>query len=367
MYFFLLFSLIVVTGCNIIEDKRPAPTAPVIAEPEVSGLKDSFSIIAVGDLMLGSDYPDQEKFTHKNILATLSDTLKNADFTIGNLEGVLAHDTLCSEKCKDKKNCYAFRSPPTFVHYFKQAGFDFLSLANNHSGDFDNEGLRQTMKVLDSAGIQYAGLKNICEYTILEKEGLKLGIIGVGHSWRHVYINDYDHISSLIKTVKQKADVAVVFFHGGAEGSHAEHVPKAEEKFYSESRGDVHQLARVCVDAGADLVIGSGPHVTRAMELYKGRLIAYSLGNFATYGKISLNGPMGIAPILKIHISKSGAFLSGRIIPTLQKPLNPSTPMLDSAGSAIQKLIHLSAQDFPNSRLIISQDGNLTLYNFDFK
>lgn len=363
--FILLFFAL--AACNYTGDKQfpeNVPTDPIVEKTEAG---DTISVIAVGDMMLGTNYPDRKKFTTKNILSTLSSILQDADFTIGNLEGVLASDTLESKKCKDKKNCYAFRSPPTFVHYFKQAGFDFLSLANNHSGDFDNEGLRQTMKVLDSAGIQYAGLKNICEYTILEKEGLKLGIIGVGHSWRHVYINDYDHISSLIKTVKQKADVAVVFFHGGAEGSHAEHVPKAEEKFYSESRGNVHQLARVCVDAGADLVIGSGPHVTRAMELYKGRLIAYSLGNFATYGKISLNGPMGIAPILKIHISKSGAFLSGRIIPTLQKPLNPSTPMLDSAGSVIQKLIHLSAQDFPNSRLIISQDGNLTLYNFDFK
>lgn len=367
MHYLFLFFLIVFTGCNIIEDKRPAPVTPHTANTTVPVSKDSFSIIAVGDLMLGSDYPDKEKFTAKNILATLSDTLKNADFTIGNLEGVLAHDSLQSKKCKDKKNCFAFRSPPSFVHYFRQAGFDFLSLANNHSGDFDNEGLRQTMQTLDEAGIQYAGLKNICEYTILEKEGLKLGIIGVGHSWRHVYINDYDHIRRLIKTVKEKADVAVVFFHGGAEGSHAERVPKEEEKYFSESRGNVHRLAHECIDAGASLVIGSGPHVTRAMELYKGRLIAYSLGNFATYGKVSLDGPMGIAPILKIHISKSGQFLGGRIIPTLQKPLNPLTPMIDTTGAVIQKLIQLSARDFPNSRLAISQDGNLTIKNFDFK
>ena len=366
MKYFLFSIFIFFSGCN--NNKSAAPETeidePAVTAPDENG---SFTLIAVGDIMPGTNYPDRKKFTEENILATLSDTLKNADFTIGNLEGVLAHDTLESKKCKDKKNCYAFRSPPQFAGYFKDAGFDFLSIANNHSGDFENEGLRQTMQTLDGAGIQYAGLKNICEYAVLENKGIKLGIIGVGHAWRHVYIRDYSHISKLIKEVKEKADVAVVFFHGGAEGDTAEHVPMREEMFFTENRGNVFELAHHCIDAGADLVIGSGPHVTRAMEVYKGRLVAYSLGNFATYGKVSLRGPMGIAPILKLNISKSGEFLGGRIIPTMQKPFNPATPMIDTAGQVIKKIIRLNAKDFPNNPLAVSPDGILTIKNFDFK
>ena len=355
--------LLFLVACNIGEQKKPDPTVGA-ANDSVDSTKNSFTLVAVGDMMLGTDYPNKTRFTEKNILLTLADTLRNADFTIGNLEGVLANDTLTSKKCEGKNNCYAFRSPVSFAGYFKNAGFDFLSIANNHSGDFEEEGLRQTMRALDGAGIKYAGLKGICEYAILKNNGIKLGMIGVGHAWRHVYINDYQHITNLIKKVKKEADVVAVFYHGGAEGDTVEHVPRRQEIFFTEKRGNVYELAHKCVDAGADLVIGSGPHVTRPMELYKNKLIAYSLGNFATYGKVSLRGPMGVAPLLKLNISKSGDFLNGRIISTIQKPFNPTTPMIDTAKRVIKRLIMLNQKDFPDNILHLSNDGILTIKNF---
>ena len=314
--------------------------------------------------MLGTNYPDTKKFTTKNILATLSGTLRDADLTIGNLEGVLASDTLESKKCKDKKNCYAFRSPVHFTSFFKDAGFDFLSLANNHSGDFGDEGLRQTMRALDNEGIKYAGLKKICEYAILEKKQVKIGIIGVGHGGRHVHINNYKEIESLIRAVKQKADLAFVFFHGGAEGDTALHVTRQKEMFFTENRGNVYEMAHKCIDAGADMVIGSGPHVARAVELYKNKLIAYSLGNFATYGKVSLRGPMGLAPVLKVHLAKNGDFLNGQIISTKQIALDPSTPKIDTNQNVVKIMRELTETDFPETNIRILPDGAIKIKNF---
>ena len=363
MKYLFLLTFIFLLACK--NDKQSKAKPPIDEKEPVEASSESFSLIAVGDMMLGTDFPNKTRFPSSNILAVLSDTLKDADFTIGNLEGVLADASTRSRKCEElKNNCYAFRSPLHFADYFKDAGFDYLSIANNHSGDFGDAGIQQTMKALDQAGIKYSGLKNICEVAILENNGFKLGLIGVGHGGRHVHINDQHCISELIGSLKQKTDVVVVFFHGGAEGSAAERVPKKAEIHFGENRGNVYELARKSVDAGADLIIGSGPHLTRAMEVYKGKFIAYSLGNFATYGMMSVKDAMGWAPILKLNISKSGDFISGRIIPTKQIRYNTSTPMIDKDGSVIKRLIKLNALDFPDNDLNVAPDGTLTIKNF---
>lgn len=360
---YLLYILpVILIACNI--PQQPKPEEDKTGANASSGKKASFSIIAVGDMMLGTDFPDKSRFPDKNILQSLTDTLKDADFTIGNLEGVLAQSHLRSVKCNGLSNCYAFRSPMHFADYFKNAGFDFLSIANNHSGDFGDEGLRQTMQVLDRAGIKYAGIKKECEAVVLDNGSIKFGIIGVGHGSRHLHINDYAGIREQIQGLKEKADIVAVFFHGGAEGAAAESVTRKPEIFFNENRGNVYEMAHMAVDAGADLVIGSGPHVTRAMELYKNKLIAYSLGNFATYGKISVRGAMGIAPVLKINLSGNGDFLGGRIISTFQREKDASTPLIDPSKAVIRKIISLNAKDFPHNHLAISPAGILTIKNF---
>ena len=93
---------------------------------------------------------------------------------------------------------------------------------------------------------------------------------------------------------------------------------KQHEIFHGENRGDVYNFAHTMIDNGADVVFGHGPHVTRAIEVYKERFISYSLGNFCTYGQINLAGPNGLAPIVKLNVDTSGRFLSGRIIPVYQ-------------------------------------------------
>ncbi len=341
------------------------PKAPMVGAAKPSQEKDSLiSIIAVGDMMLGSNYPNSKRLPDRNILGQLKGTLQNADITIGNLEGVIADSTTVTKKCKPGGNCHAFRMPPHFAGYFKEAGFDFLSIANNHSGDFGDEGILQTKKALEEQGIAFSGLKNDCEIALLKKGSTSLAFIGVGHGGRHVYINDYKKIRAVINEAKELAEIVVIFFHGGAEGAHAEAVPKKQETSFNESRGNVYEMAHYCIDEGADLVIGSGPHVTRGMEIYKDKLIAYSLGNFATYGSMSLHGPMGYAPLLKIYLNHKGNFVKGSVTPVIQKPGNPLYPAADSARQAITRLQFLSKRDFPYSLLNITREGFLTIKNF---
>src|SRR4029079_4437742 len=94
------------------------------------------------------------------------------------------------------------------------------------------------------------------------------------------------------------ADLVVVTMHAGAEGSDHQHVRPGNECFLGENRGNSVAFAHSVVRAGADLVVGTGPHVLRGMEWYRGRLIAYSLGNFAGYDVFSLGGPLSPRPVL---------------------------------------------------------------------
>jgi hypothetical protein len=112
------------------------------------------------------------------------------------------------------------------------------------------------------------------------------------------------------------------------------------------------------IDAGADLVLGHGPHVVRPMEIYRDRFIAYSLGNFATYYGISVEGIRGIAPILHVTLDDNGAFVSGNIESTIQ--IRPAGPTIDEVGSVVALLRGLNMSTFPEGRLEIGADGTLT-------
>jgi hypothetical protein len=132
-------------------------------------------------------------------------------------------------------------------------------------------------------------------------------------------------------------------------------LPFAEEVFHGEPRGNVVTFAHTVIDAGADLVIGHGPHVPRALELYQERLIAYSLGNFATYYGISVEGPKGVAPILLAELDASGRLVRGRIESALQ--IRPGGPQPDAARTAFNTLRTLTENAFGVDELRFSEDG----------
>ncbi len=325
-----------------------------------SSFRDTITITAVGDIMLGSNYPLPNGLPGVNILDKTTPILKeNSQLIIGNLEGTLFDSGGVAKRCNNPNLCFVFRTPFSYGEYLKNAGFDFLSIANNHSGDFGNYGRKATQKNLDSLKISYAGLLNECEYAIKEKDGTRYAFIGAGHNGGLVSVKEYSAIKRIIKEVRNKADIVIVMFHGGAEGSAHQHVPKKREIYAGENRGNVYDFAHSCIDAGVDLVIGSGPHVTRAIELYKNKFIAYSLGNFATYGNFNLKGPNGVAPILKIKIDRNGNFISGNVISTEQTEDTGKGPSVDPDNKALNYLKELTKSDFPEGNLIITDNGEI--------
>jgi hypothetical protein len=250
--------------------------------------------------------------------------------------------------------------PTRYGKYLKDAGFDILSLANNHASDFGEYGRISTRKVLDDLGIKYAGSDKVKYSTaFLDVNGRKIAFVGFAHNAIVPNVNDLAFARQLVAAAKKKADIVVVSFHGGAEGEAAQNVPKETEIFVGEKRGNLPLFTHAVIDAGADLVLGHGPHVLRAMEIYKGRLIDYSMGNFATYGMFNLKGAQGLSAIFEIKLDAEGRFVGGKIHPARQ--VGRGGPVLDPSGEAIRKVRTLSNADFPQTAPAIADDGTISL------
>lgn len=314
--------------------------------------KDTISIIAVGDMMLGSAYPSVTGLPPDDALKSFKHVKQylKGDIVFGNLEGCLLNDGK-SIKCKDTtgNSCFAFRMPERYAAIFKDAGFNLLSIANNHVGDFGEKGRTRTAALLDSMNISYAGQLSH-PFHIFEKDSVKYGFCAFSPNDHTVSINNLDSARELVAALKKQVDIVIVSFHGGAEGAKFEHVSRADEIFYKENRGNVYNFAHTVIDAGADVVIGHGPHVTRAVEVYKNKFIAYSLGNFCTYGAFNLNGPNGFAPLLNIKLSDKGDFLYADVISVKQTKISRLTP--DDHQTAFKKLASLTNADFPGHHLL---------------
>lgn len=338
--------------------KQTAPVKTIAAK--VNDSPDSVCIAAVGDIMLGTSYPDSKTLPPdqaKNSFRNVAGELRGADVTFGNLEGTLM-DTGAPAyfKLHQLSKSWLFRMPVGYGDVLKQAGFNLLSLANNHINDFDEQGRVSTTKTLDGLGIHYGGLYSN-PFSIFKVNGVTYGFCAFAPNGTTLSILDLKMSRSIIQKLKQQCDIVIVSFHGGGEGVAYEHVPCTYEKFFTENRGDVHAFAHNAIDAGADIILGNGPHVCRAMEVYKNRLIAYSLGNFFTYRSVSISGICGMAPLLKVYLNKKGEFLSGRIIANTQNYQSGLAP--DSLNRAVSRIKMLTATDFGNAGISIADDGTL--------
>lgn len=315
------------------------------------------SIASVGDMMIGTDYPQNHLPDDDGIgfLADVAPFLSAADFTFGNLEGVLIDGGEPGKKCSNPSACYLFRSPTRYAYHYRVAGFDVLSLANNHARDFGEEGRSSSMAAIAAAGMHHSG--RVDDFASLKVNDISIAVLAYAVTKNSNMMLDYELAFETVEEFTASHDIVVVSFHGGAEGSDVTHVPFADEEYYGEPRGDVVWFARGVVDAGADLVIGHGPHVVRGMERYKGRLIAYSLGNFATYYGISVAGIKGIAPILTATLDGNGAFVEGEIVSTIQ--LRPAGPGIDVKNRVLNLMRGLSIEDFGEPGLQFLPDGKL--------
>jgi hypothetical protein len=334
-------------------EAAPAPASP--PQPDRSAMR--ISIAAVGDMMIGTDYPQNHLPDDDGVsfLSNVAAIISAADIAIGNLEGVLLDGGEPGKKCSNPNACYLFRSPTRYAKHYKDAGFDMMSLANNHARDFGEEGRSSSMEALAAHGILQSG--RAWTTAVLQHDDLTVAYLAYAVTKNSNMLLDYELAFLWIAAHAEIYDIVVVTFHGGAEGADVTHVPFAEEEYYGEPRGDVVWFARGAVDAGADLVVGHGPHVVRGMERYKERLIAYSLGNFATYYGISVAGIKGIAPILTTTLDGNGVFIEGHITSTIQ--LRPAGPSIDEKQRALSLMRRLSAEDFGDSGLKFELDGRV--------
>jgi len=309
--------------------------------------------------MLGSDFPNGgwlPKNDGADLLAEVTPILSAVDIAFGNLEGPMI-DGGVSAKCGGgRANCFAFRVPTRYGRYLKEAGFDVMGLANNHAMDFGAEGRASTMRTLDALGIAHSGA--VGDIARMNVKGRRIALIAFATYPSSYNLNDLEGAKQIVGDLVATHDLVIVSFHGGAEGSERLHVPHKAEMFYGENRGDLRRFSRAMIDVGADLLIGHGPHVFRGMEVYRGRLIAYSLGNFATYGMFNLSGTLGISAILEVRLANDGMFLKGQIHPVKQE--RPGGPRLDRSGAAISLIRQLSAEDFGATAVRVSSDGTLS-------
>ena len=296
------------------------------------------TIAAVGDTMLGTT--PTLPASPATYLAPMRSALAG-DIVFGNLEGTLTDQT--ASKCggAPSSSCFAFRAPPEFASALHDAGFTILSNANNHSFDFGQAGEDQTVRALHRAGIAQTGLPG--EITIVHAKDFRIAFLGFAPYPNTGPLNDLPAARRLIRRAAAKADLVVCAIHAGAEGTAALHLTGGDENYLGEDRGNPEAFAHMAVKAGADLVLGSGPHVLRGMEVYRGRLIAYSLGNFAGYHNFSLEGVLGESVVLHATLAADGRFRSGRL--TSVRLVGAGQPVPDSSGAAAALVGQLSRTD----------------------
>jgi hypothetical protein len=335
----------------------------------------------VGDINLGTaTLPDGVPPDSGRGLLDRARQFLTGDLVVGNFEGVLA-DTGTSEKCERMRaqdeplrprrkrrrpvqdtvtarpGCYAFRTPTALAPRLVDAGFTHLNLANNHANDYGPAGRASTERILDSLGLRlYGPLGRIAIDTVRRGDSLTtVGLLGFT-TYPYAYdLLDIARSAAVVDSLRPLVDLLIVTFHGGSEGVRALHVPETAESLGREPRGDLRRWARAVIDAGADAVIGHGPHVLRGIEFYRERPIAYSLGNFVTYRGFNLDGPLGVTGVLQLEFAPDRRLRSARLVPMIQWPRQGPAP--DPARTALELVRRLSSEDFGAGAAQVTEDG----------
>ncbi len=335
----------------------------------------------VGDINLGTaTLPDGVPPDSGRGLLDRARPFLTGDLVVGNFEGVLA-DTGTSEKCQRMRaqdeprrprrarrrpvqdsvtarpGCYAFRTPTALAPRLVDAGFTHLNLANNHANDYGPAGRASTERILDSLGLRlYGPLGRVAIDTVRRGDSLTtVGLLGFT-TYPYAYdLLDIARSAAVVDSLRPLVDLLIVTFHGGTEGVRALHVPETAESLGREPRGDLRRWARAVIDAGADAVIGHGPHVLRGIEFYRERPIAYSLGNFVTYRGFNLEGPLGVTGVLQLEFAPDRRLRAARLVPMIQRPREGPAP--DPERTALELVRRLSSEDFGTAAARVTEDG----------
>ncbi|MGN9910690.1 CapA family protein [Phytohabitans sp. LJ34] len=351
---------LVVTG-----DSTPAPQwrdsalaepSGRAAAPRGEGPPRTISMSATGDIIMGNAPGRLPPNGGKGFFAAVRGALK-ADLVMGNLEEPITEDTGAGKCGPTSNKCFQYRVPPAYAGHLKEAGFELLNQANNHGHDYGPAGFRNTQRALEEHGLEHTGAPD--EITVMDVEGVRVGVAGFSsYPWSNPLV-DVEAAAEVVKKAAGLADIVVVQVHMGAEGAAMTHVKPGTEMYLGENRGDPIKFARAMVDAGADLIVGHGPHVLRAMEFYKGRLIAYSLGNFAGgAGTLNKTGVLGLGGVLKVSLTANGSWGGGQLISTYLD--SGGKPAIDNDHRGAVAVARLSAADFPATGASVDGTGKIT-------
>lgn len=326
-------------------------TTTTLAPVTTTTVSARVALAAVGDTELGNtpQLPANAATYFDRVRAALA-----APIVFGNLEGTFT-DATTSKCAKSSSNCYAFKVPPSYALDYRRAGFTVLNSANNHSYDFGAAGLVATSAAMRAAGITQAGLPG--QIGVVREGPLRVAFVDFAPYGLTNNLLDPRSATALIEQASRLANVVVVYMHAGAEGAVADHVTRHEEFFVGEDRGNPYAFAHLAVNAGADLVIASGPHVLRGLEWYRGHLIDYSLGDFANYENFSASGSLALSAILHVTLSASGGFVAGHFDSVLLAPSGAAS--LDPNHGALTFVNALSRADFGANAAFIAPDGTI--------
>lgn len=318
--------------------------------------EDAITVKAVGDMVPGVDFPSQRLPPNggRHLFDAVRPALGAADLVLGNFESTLTTHPHAAKDVR-RPHVYAFRTPPSFADILRMAGFDVLSVANNHSMDFGLTGFQDTIRHIEAAGMKAIGQKDHILY--LERKGVTIALIGFSYFDVHNSVHNLEAAKRLVRQANEKATIVIISVHMGAEGTAAMHVRNRQETFFGELRGNPVLFSRTMIDAGADLILGHGPHVPRAIELYGNKLIAYSLGNFVGYGGLSSAAETGYSLILEVQMNRLGNFIAGQIIPVHID--GEGIPILDRQFRTVKLVERLNRSDFPETPLTITPQGLL--------
>ncbi|MCM0675764.1 CapA family protein [Micromonospora phytophila] len=330
--------------------------APVPTSGGGQPARPAISLSATGDIIMGNAPNRLPAGGGKGFFDSVEKALA-ADLVMGNLEEPLTVDTGTGKCGANSTRCFQFRAPPEYAAHLRDAGFDLLNQANNHGYDYGPKGYANTQRALEKYDLAHTGAPD--QITVVDVKGVKVAVAGFSS---YVWSNSLTDIAAAKKVVAKAAglaDLVVVQVHMGGEGADKTRVRPGTELFLGENRGDPVKFSKAMIDAGADLIVGHGPHVLRGMEFYKGRLIAYSLGNFAGGGNsLSNAGRLGWGGVLKVSLTPDGSWAGGSLTSTYMNSAGKPTMDPDDRGLGLVK--QLTRSDFPETGARFDDAGSIS-------
>lgn len=261
-----------------IPDSQDQPDSETEPESPPEPVVTQITIHAVGDMTLGTNqkmsydrsfHEYYDTYGADYFLQKVRTLFASDDFTIGNLEGALTN----SDNIRKKQ--WNHKGKPEYVSILTGSSVEAVSLGNNHIMDYQQEGVDDTIRTVEEAGLSY-GLSGAWgnQYGMYETEkGIRIGFVSVNEYYEGTAV--YPYLEEGLASLRENgADLVFACLHWGGDKTHV-----IEE--------DQYEMGRWCIDQGYDLVLGSHPHVLQGIECYKGKYIVYSMGNFCYGGNMN--------------------------------------------------------------------------------